>query len=192
MSADDKTGKLNAIIEKMLTAQLIPLHAKLDAGNASSNDLAKKMSELQATLSVIQARVFLSDSTGATAATKKAAKATVGRAAASKTGGAKKTGSVTNALLFFKKAAVDDIEDVRSTYLTDTVIEDAKENDDACAKVDESDPTKYWNAIAKYYWTKRASEGEKTNIKALFKTYKENLERDAADEPLEQDDGDDE
>lgn len=103
---------------------------------------------------------------------------------AAKPGDKKGAASVTNALLFFRRAMAENIKGIRDEYATAENLE-AADASPAVAKVDKENEPAYYSAVGAFLWA-GLSDASKNAIRAQFADWKNEQARDDADPPLEE------
>lgn len=143
------------------------------------DELTAQIADIQVTLSMIAARVFVATEGTAPDSTTPAAGAPVGAPAPKRAGGAgsrakpaaaDKEKIPANSLLFYRQQVANNVEDVRDTI---TPADLATAEEQVGAK-QEKGSTAWWSAIAAAVWAKCLTDKDKASWKARYDTYKTN------------------
>lgn len=155
--------------------------------------LAEEMAKLTVTCNTILARVEMLDAAAPAGAAPKRAIRTGGakKDAAAKPGGAKKpagsdTSRVTNALLYFRYALGNNLEETRETFCSAESLAEA-EADPTVAKKDQTkDESGYYSAVGAFLWKKVLTDDQKEEVRSQFLAWKEQITREGAEPQLEE------
>lgn len=156
--------------------------------------LTKELAKLSVSNNAILARIEVLESVlaGGSAAkrtvrTGAPAKGAAKRPAAKKGGSSDDKQKVTNALLYFRYALANDLDDARETWGTEENIAAAEQDALVSKRVGtkETDPSSYWSAVGAALWKTCTSE-QKDETRSKFLAWKESTARDEGDEPLQE------
>jgi hypothetical protein len=115
-----------------------------------------------------------------------AAKGTAKKATPKKGAAGEATAKVTNALLYFRFAMANDLDDAQEVHGTPENLAEA-EGDPTVAKRDkEKEPAAYWSAVGAALWKAVLSDEQKDEVRAQFNAWKEKAAREGSEEPLEE------
>ena len=186
--------KQTALVESIAQG----VHAKQAAEfKAIAEAVAKLTVTCNATLARLETLESAAASGGATAKRAVRSGAAAKKGGAAKAGGAKKpTGSdaskVTNALLYFRHAMANDLDDSRATHGTEENLGEAEKDATVSKKDRTKDESGYFSAVGAYLWKTVLTDEQKNEVRAQFTAWKEQAARDDAEPQLEEDAADDE
>ena len=158
--------------------------------------LTEGIAKLTVTCNALLARVETLESAvnsgGTTAKRAVRTGAAAKKGAAAKAGGAKKpagsdASKVTNALLYFRHAMANDLDDSRATHGTDENLGEAEKDATVSKKDRAKDETGYFSAVGAYLWKTVLTDEQKDEVRAQFTAWKEQAARDDAEPQLEED-----
>jgi hypothetical protein len=176
----DKQGQLADAIAARTAEKLEPQFAAI----------MEKMAEQAISLSHIFARLEVLEEAKPADAAKRGVRATgAGKkaAAGSKAAKASPDSKVSNALLFFRRAMSDNINEYREIYGTEEALADA-ESDPTVAKKDRNkDEAEYFSAVGLHIWKTTLSVEQKDEVRAHFADWKEQIQRGDAEGQLDED-----
>jgi hypothetical protein len=181
----DKQTALVAAIAQGVKAEITPDFAKL----------ATEIAKLSVTQNAVLARLEVLESAVSTGGP--AAKRTVRTTAAAK-GGAKKTAAkkgaagddkskVTNALLYFRYAMANDLDDSQALFGSEENLDEAEKDATVAKRDKDKEPSGYWSAVGAALWKTVLTDDQKEDIRAQFASWKEQVARDDQDGQLEED-----
>ena len=163
------------------------VHARLSLEfKALAEQLAKQTVTLNASLARL---ATLEDAVNSSTAAKRAVR-TAGAAKKAAAGGKTKKGGddksrVTNALLYFRYAMSQDLDDAREEYGTEENLIEA-EKDSTVSKRDRvKDDVGFWSAVGAALWKTVLSDEQKETIRGQYTAWKEEAARNDAEPQLE-------